>query len=812
MSAQDCIVAIRDSLGRDATEDEVLELLEAMLERSRRLQRIDPTLPMDLANAKAAEDIAADLQKFALIEKRNKLINDRAKREGLEYLRRNWADRPDLGLESFLVGTNVARRGSRASVAAEQKQLVGHYLAGVMNDLERAGHWSDFTSGILDREIGRALWELNAEKPNTSGMAPKVVAMAKVLKKWQDKARLDANKAGANIGKLDNYIVRQTHDPWKMRNRRDEWKRFILQRLDHARTFPPGSNVDEFLNAVYTGLVSGVHLKHGTAPPVRGTRNLAARLSEERVLHFKSADDWFDYNREFGYGSLRETFLGGLEKMGESTGIMRKLGTNPENAWNDIVSSFQKDFANDEKALRRYEEFTRGPLKNRFATVDGSYRIPVNQLGARVASGFRTWQNMAKLGGATVSAISDLPIAASELSYQGQNFFGSLLGMLSGMVRGRPKGEAKDILSSLGVFFDSMRGEAVNRFSADDSIPGAMSRMQQAFFKWNGLTWWTETARSSAALMMSHHLARNAGKAWGKLGDLQRALSLYGIDEAGWDAIRASRQRQADGRSYITPEGLPDKLADSLRAYFADRATYAVIEPDARTRAILLQGTQPGTVPGELLRFVTQFKSFPAAVIQKSLGRELFGRGYTPSQFGSSPLKELSQALTSGHGEMLGLAQLMLWTTAFGYLAMSAKDMLKGRTPRDPANPDTWVASALQGGALGIYGDFLFGEANRFGGGLIQTAAGPVFGGAEDVHEIYTRIIRGDDAAAASFRFALSHTPVINLFYTRMALDYLFFYQVQENMNPGYLRRLERRVEKENDQKFLIKPRDALGV
>src|SRR3546814_1332648 len=61
------------------------------------------------------------------------------------------------------------------------------------------------------------------------------------------------------------------------------------------------------------------------------------------------------------------------------------------------------------------------------------------------------------------------------------------------------------------------------------------------------------------------------------------------------------------------------------------------------------------------------------------MGREVYGRG----------ADTLKTALRNGNGELLGLAQLMVWTTLAGYGAMSAKDILKGRTPRDPTDPAT---------------------------------------------------------------------------------------------------------------------------
>jgi hypothetical protein len=116
-----------------------------------------------------------------------------------------------------------------------------------------------------------------------------------------------------------------------------------------------------------------------------------------------------------------------------------------------------------------------------------------------------------------------------------------------------------------------------------------------------------------------------------------------------------------------------------------------------------------------------------------------------------------------------------------------------------------------QGGGAGIYGDFLFGEVrNRFGGGLLSTLAGPTLGTIEDLADLWGRLRNGDDTAAASFRLALSNTPFLNLFYTRIALDYLVLWQLQEWLNPGAMRRMEQRIEKENAQTFLIRPSQAV--
>jgi hypothetical protein len=111
---------------------------------------------------------------------------------------------------------------------------------------------------------------------------------------------------------------------------------------------------------------------------------------------------------------------------------------------------------------------------------------------------------------------------------------------------------------------------------------------------------------------------------------------------------------------------------------------------------------------------------------------------------------------------------------------------------------------------MGIYGDFLFGEANRFGQGFLTTLGGPAIGKADQIFQLWNAIKAGDDAGAQALRFTISNTPYANLFYTRMAADYLFLYELQEAMNPGYLRRMERRVEQETGAEWWLRPSEAV--
>lgn len=849
-----CIDAVRAAAGK-LEDQEIAEIFEVLRGRAKEIMAREGALGMEQATLRAADELGRQAQQAALIERRNALINFRRRSEIVSFVRNNFADRPDLGIESLLVGTNLSRQGARLSVAAEQKSLGDAYIGGLIHDLERADLTAVLAKGSADVDIADALWRIGNDL-DTSKLNDQVVDIARIIQRYQEAARIDANRAGASIGRMPGYIARQSHDSEKIGAAGfNKWVEEIRPRLD-PRTFDGVSDEGKFLRGVFDGLVSGDHLKFNPdAKPngFKGPANIAKKMSQERVLHFKDGVAWHEYNQLYGTGNLREAVLRGLDLSGQNTALMRRLGTNPEANLNMAMDILKSDIrkSGDPKALTNFNTARNTMIANRFKEVSGQTRIPGNATQARIAANVRAWQSMSKLGGALLSSFSDLPVAASEMRYQGKSFLGSLAEMVGGLAKGRGSLEQREILSSFGVYADSMRGEIMRRFSADDSMGGRMSRGMGLFFKLNGLSWWTDANKASAGLMMAHHLAQNKGRAWGSMDEsLRRTLSLYDIDAGKWDLLRGMDSRMADGRNYLTADGIGDipeerigeylaaqgrKVSDSairetregldrsLRAYVNDRVSYAVLEPDARTRSIMNQGTQPGTMMGDLNRFLLQFKSFPAAFMQKTLGRELYGRGYAPTPLGQSfrggrdlagvALKGL---LGKGNGEMAGIAQLLLWSTAFGYLSMASKDVFKGREPRPADDPKTWIAAMVQGGGFGIYGDFMFGAANRFGNSAAETAAGPSFGTAFELINLWNRVREGDDAASSALRLAQNNTPFLNLFYSRIALDHLFLYSVQEALNPGSLRRTEQRIQKENGQEFLVRPSqsyvDPLGI
>ncbi|WP_186126346.1 hypothetical protein [Burkholderia gladioli] len=848
-SVDDCLKAMSAAAGRELTTDEMEALQTHLQQRIQYEQARNGAIDLRDAALRAADSIGADLKQVAFIERRNALINATVRAEKVAWIQSQFGNRPAEGITALLVGVNRAKTGARLSVAATQKTLRDKFLGGFVHDLERTGYAKMFASGSADRDVARALWAMGRddEAARLAGMPEHAVEIAKVINKWQEYTRTTANEAGAWIGKEAGYIVKQSHDMLKIRHAGfDTWKADAARFFDLPRMMSQSGSesMEAMLAGIFKNLSSGNHVKpigSVETSPFRGPGNLAKKISQDRVIHFKDADSWFDYNNSYGTKSIREAVASGLDRGAQQIGLLRQLGTNPDAMVKTIRADLVDALKNAGEGAKA-EELEAAAHKHDvyLSAVDGRMNIPGSALWARRGANIRAWQSMAKLGGMILSQFNDVAVYGSEAKYQGRGFLSGMGESLAGLGTTLKAEERKDLLASLGVFFESAMGEIARTGSFEDA--GALTRGQRLFFKLNLGQWWTEKMRAAAAMGMSHHMALQTGKAWEALEpEYRRVLGLYDIDGAKWDVIRQSALKQVDGRNYVTPDTISQvsddavraylesagkranagdisaaraDMADKIQTYMNDRTSFFQLEPDVKTRAVLLQGTKPGTPLGEFMRFAMQFKSFTGAYMQKIMGRELYGRGFE----GTNPFK----ALAAGNGEAWGLVSVVAMSTLFGYGSMLAKDLMRGQTPRLPNDDPTqdgklFLAAMAQGGGMGLMGDFLFGTANRFGGGMLSSLAGPTAGFANDIVNLYQSARDdalqgkgGSNLAANALRVALNNTPYLNLFYTRIALDYLLFYRIQEWLNPGYLSRMEQRVRTQNNQEFILPPSQVI--
>jgi hypothetical protein len=824
-----CREVLETALGQPVKPAEADALFAKLQRRATQVKAENPALGHNDALQKAAAEFDAAAELRAALEQRTAALNQARTMEGVDYLAQVWKDDPGQGLKAMLVGTQDARQGARASVGADQDAAEDFVLGGLIADLVKAEGLTPYSRGDLDDEVSRALWQLSDGETPTG---PKVaVQVAKAIRKWQDYAKRSANEAGAWIGSARGFITSTFHDSARIAPDEAGWlasakEHFDLGRMAEEMEVSITELVDDILPDLWRNFASGVHLK-ATQPssPPKGLQSVGKKLSHERVIHFKSPEAWQAYNRDYGAGTLHEAVAAGLRRQARSTALMAGLGPNYEMVFDNIVEQttrrMQKGKASA-AALKQFQKDARTYKRMYLAQVDGSLDIPGSDPLATASAAIRSVQSMASLGGATLSSLSDLGLIANGAKYNGVNALEAIGSGIGKLFQGMPSGEKLELYADLGLVLSSLSGKLTSRFTPEDSVTGRMGKLQHTFFTLNLQNRWTDAFRESVAEVLSANLARRSRDSFDALPErLRTTLGLYGIEADKWDIFRAQEAGEVDGVRFLAPKGLdevPDdrfaayltkrginatsnrirelrsEMARQFRAYFADQNGYMVLTPDAGTLGMMKQGTQKGTGVGEAVRFIMQFKSFPLAYTQKAFGREL------------------------KQGGLLGIANLLALTTVFGYAAMTAKDMSKGHVPRNPTDPRSWLAAFQQGGGAGLYGDVLFSQIldRRFGDAAAQLM-GPTFSdvfGSQGLAGLTARgmqAARSDnvdvqDVGPAAVRFVKGNTPFLNLFYTRLLLDYAVFYRLQEWMNPGSLARMERELQERTGQEFVAPP------
>lgn len=179
-------------------------------------------------------------------------------------------------------------------------------------------------------------------------------------------------------------------------------------------------------------------------------------------------------------------------------------------------------------------------------------------------------------------------------------------------------------------------------------------------------------------------------------------------------------------------------------------------------------------------------------------------------------------ANADGHvGKALMGAYLFVATTLTGAMIMQVKDVLSGKDPRAMMNEDRfkfWSSAALQGGALGIYGDFLYGiNETRYGSGPLETLAGPTIGPLMELGLVQPlnaakKFSEGKETnlLAQTAQDLKGFVPGGNIWYTKAAMDHLIFQNVMEALSPGYLANMRRKTRKDYGQDWWWEPGEPM--
>lgn len=758
-----------------------------------------------------------------------------------------------VGHEEAIVSFLAGGVHARDSVALDRTTLEGDYIGPVEREIEAK---VPIAATMAKDPVGNAAWfekvvaEMYELKP---GGEPGVTgdkdarALAAILSGGYETSRLEGNKAGANIGKVAGYAGPQIYHERRVRQAGGKFVDDIVARLDLAATFGEGTTAAEARDSVAR---SRLAILTGRDPSVSarekgerlGPSNIANSLGAHRVWHFKDAAAWNEINRLYGRGNVLDAFDGQMRAMARKVSLMRRLGPNPRAMFESLVEEYSRELATGPRAddpktadtinrLRLSVGFRQGTqIGKAWAVVSGDVNQPTNVNRARFWNNLRALTGMAKLGLTLPTQFSDLAAVGASLHDMGHNVLGAQGEALLMQIKGAGA-DGHRVAKLYNVGLTSILGDIHHRYVEGEPLSGRIARANTAFFKYVGVRWWTERGETALASMISHDMATEAAKPWAEVNPAFRhLLGLHGFTPERWEVVRQAVE-EVGGDRHVIPgmiAELPDEafhpivgdrpgavererrdLELRLLGFVSDQVGYGMIKGDDRTKMVTTQGVPPGSALGEVIRSFMQFKSFSIAYGQRRLGRDALGyAGATPGQ---GYLKGASRNIPA-------IATLVAASTFYGYLAMTVKDWLHNRTRKEISTKSV-LAAMLQGGGVGLYGDYFFGEVNRFGGGLLGSAIGPLGGEITQAAELgmrtRTRITdyltgqqKDPNAAKASdwIQFALNNTPFLNMHVLRAALDIAIINRIQEWASPGTFARRQAAMQKQFGQSYAVSP------
>jgi hypothetical protein len=719
---KDCIRAAREQ-GHITREEEV-ELAH----------RYDQLAKRVFARGSAKEQLIAELETEAHERKRRTLLTEAKRSELLPVIfgyrdargRSNPAEALIWLLENNgIAGIQDVRHRQQAILAGAQRKLDG-----LLYEFRKGA-----ITGEMRRRFGPPLARMENVVRELFGEASGDSKAKELAVAWSAVAedlRQRFNAAGGAIGKLEKWGLPQLHNQEALlRTSFEEWFTFILPRLDREKTVNPVTGArygDDELAVVlldtYNRIRTEGWLDRDPTGAAFGRGALFRQHADHRFLHFKDGTAWLEYQREFGEGDPFAAMMGHLDVMARDIAFMEILGPNP-----DAMLTYLKQevIKNAELAAAGLVDPATNPVADlgyvagRLKRVDDMYAIgrgaantPVNAKWANRVAAVRNIISSAALGSAVISSISDMATQHVTRAYAGLPAT-SQLALFKDVVAhfGRHSSEA--------VAADLILDGAVNVMHQQARYLGSISgRSLTSFINDRVLTLtgqipFTQAGKWAFGFSFQSAAADEAANSLANMTPLMREIfERNGITAADWELIRtAPLYEPKPGVAFLRPAEIEEvagrALAEKYLSVLLRTREMAVVESTWRSRSAVLSESRPGTLQGELLRSMAQFKSFSVAFAMLH-GGTVF-RDITAGSYARG-------ALYAGG--------LLILTTAYGGLALQLKQITAGKDPRPMTDEKFWEAALLQGGGLGIYGDFLFSDLNRFGGGFDRTVAGPM--------------------------------------------------------------------------------------
>lgn len=836
----ECERQVSAVLGRPITESESQDLVASVKNYYLQNRQAHPNMSRDQVVSEAAKQYAQRIQQDAA----RKAFN--AKRQALAIYQNR------LTYKTMRTNGDSANQAARGILNRVDKYKVGVEQEAKSRLVDFLEKTSPTFLGLCENK--KLITDLVHEIAGDDTGNPVAKSAAKAWIDTVESLRERFNAAGGDIGKLEDWLFPQTHDRYKITNaarrlaggelkqagltikdtvthkkynpnqNRDAWIDFVWDKLDRSKYLDDDLKPlsDDAMRALLSDVFETIRTNGANKENVgkvtagRG-KSKANTRQEHRTLMFKDAQARLDYNEVFGSNpSVMGTMMEHIGSMSRDIALMEMMGPSPTNTYNTLKRMAQIDTDQQTSSTGKIRSADNSLLDAMWANLTGTANVVESGFIASIGQGARNLQVAGKLGSAFITSFTDVATYFHTARVNRMPFARSAMLLVKSL---NPADKSdKRFAARAGIIGDELNS-AASRFVEGNLGNGVTGKLADLTMRLSLLSQWTDAVRRAQSLNTMATFAEATKHNWNDIdGWMRYRLEEFGVSEDVWKALQKCKPEELNGSHFLTINSIKNaaskngdidglnvnKLVSTYLSFVMDDSFMASLQPDLMTRSITNWGKSRGTVAGEFIRSIFLFKSFPIAMFTRHLQRSRSLYRY----------KLQSNGMSSAVWSRIGYySTLIASTTLVAWVANMFKDIINGSDVKDPLTFDAIFKRALtSGGGMGFIGDILVSGMDdyKYGHPALMNMAGPVLSTAMDAYTIFDKYKDNKDIGANFLRIVKGNLPVVNLWYTKQLLNHAVFNQIQEMMNPGYHRRIEQKIRKNQGVGYWWKPTDML--
>lgn len=714
------------------------------------------------------------------------------------------------------------KHGISANTASEKMDYYTSVFSAMLADSMNSLTPNSFaifrsTSPAVKKEFIEELFRLAKGTAGEGTASKEIRAAAKAAHEVSNLGAESLRRAGADLRKLNTFLVGFKHDPDKMALLgKEAWTSTMRDVLDLQpihdllpETAKSTEELTNFLSYVYDDLVSGGVANSGDYARV-GLKNAVNRRMHHRLLQPKDADSYIRYHEQFSTVNPLGHMQDYVRNLGRDLGTLEFYGPKPEAMINAVARRLAAESPEEAVAMRQ-------TLFSQASYLMGGMADPSRMLDAGVEKKLSTIRNLnlLKLGKAAISAAVQEPLFIKSLALRlrGLPVLKAATLQLKYLVKTQAaRKELSRELAKTGIYIEGFLNKSKAQ-AIRNGLEGAhrpASLLAEATMEYSGLNLLTNSTKGSAGLVGAVDLADATFETLAP--DLQKYMTMRGISAADLSEMQALGKVKMEnwGVEALSPSELFSKgrsdLGEKLHAMLAQVIELASPTANQNFSAVVKSASTSSKASQISLGLLRSFTGYPSSWYFNHVrtAMHIQGYGHKAALFASTlvgaavstiPVVMILDAL-NGKVPTLDSNTVMRALERSSFIPLLS-DFIMAQIGGDPMASSESLADKLAGAIVGDIGSALVGAAEVVSGGA-QAALGNTDKGVKTAAKGANKLVST----------AKSLVPFSSMWYSSLIMERLIWDNLRHMYDPNAAKafRDKTRRAKKNGTPYWWKP------